>query len=206
MGIEIHEEAILSRSVTLSPVFPSLALSINLHYFFKRQGYGWCVPVPATALNISPNIMPKDYAVFASPNFDANEYANAIVSGEPYQPPATSSKSSDTVAIGSRSGVIAPMTKLAEASAKEDISMALSKLNYGIDDVDKQIRTLVRSILLSCYFLCILNCYAQVTVHHEDLLQQASEANALEGSLDGVKARLTEVEGGVEKCVSIRAY
>jgi len=154
----------------------------------------------------APQITPTDYAVFASPNFDANEYANAIVSGEPYQPPAASSKITDAVAPGARSGVIAPMTKLAEASAKEDISMALSKLNYGIDDVDKQIRTLVRSILLSCRLLCISHHYAKVTVHHEDLLQQASEANALEGSLDGVKARLTEVEGGVEKCVPTRVY
>ncbi|KAF9071043.1 Golgi transport complex subunit 5-domain-containing protein [Rhodocollybia butyracea] len=103
-----------------------------------------------------------DYSLFASAAFDANEYANAILAGEPYLPNKQSNKLSP------------------EASAKDDISLAISKLSLGIEDVSKQIKTLV-------------------STHHEDLLSQAANANQLAGSLTIVKNDLTDLDSSVEK-------
>ncbi|KAI0062836.1 hypothetical protein BV25DRAFT_1824872 [Artomyces pyxidatus] len=106
-----------------------------------------------------------DYSVFASTEFDANEYANAILAGEPYPSQA------GAVSIARSSGV---------EPAKEDISVAISKLNYGIDDVSKQIKNVV-------------------TVHHEGLLVQAAGIGELDGSLSAVRAGLDELDASLEK-------
>ncbi|KAF8908809.1 Golgi transport complex subunit 5-domain-containing protein [Mucidula mucida] len=106
-----------------------------------------------------------DYAIFASDDFDANEYANAVLAGEQY----------DAVRVLSSAKLIAP-----EPSAKEDISIAISKLTFGVDDVSKQIKTLV-------------------TNHHQDLLSQAASANELSGSLTSVRAGLTDLDNSLEK-------
>ena len=71
-----------------------------------------------------------DYSIFANPAFDPNEYANAILAGEPYLPQAQQASKS-------------AQTKTSEPLAKEDISVAISKLNFGIDDVSKQIKAVV---------------------------------------------------------------
>jgi hypothetical protein len=68
-----------------------------------------------------------DYAIFANPDFDPNDYANSILAGELYLPHSGKSTA----------------TKTSEPLAKEDISVAISKLNFGIDDVTKQIKAVV---------------------------------------------------------------
>ncbi|KAI9456296.1 Golgi transport complex subunit 5-domain-containing protein [Russula earlei] len=89
-----------------------------------------------------------DYTIFESPEFDASEYANAVLAAlEP---------------------------------AKEDISVAITKLNYGIDDVSKQIKNVV-------------------TVHHEDLLEQAAGVGEVSGSLQAVREGLDALDGSLEK-------
>lgn len=111
-----------------------------------------------------------DYSVFARPDFDAHEYANAILSGEPYPPqPSTGKpvKSSSKVAGG-----IEP--------AKEDISVAISKLDFGIEDVSKQLKNVV-------------------TTHHEELLVQAAGVSELDNSLTSVLGGLGELETSLEK-------
>ncbi|KAJ4468253.1 Golgi transport complex subunit 5-domain-containing protein [Lentinula aciculospora] len=117
-------------------------------------------------------IIQSDYSLFASAAFDANEYANAILSGEPYLP------SSDLKS--SHVGKHPHKLSAPEASAKDDISQAISKLSFGIEDVSKQIKSLV-------------------TTHHEDLLSQAANANRLSGSLTSVKSDLTDLDSSVEK-------
>ncbi|KAH0827442.1 Golgi transport complex subunit 5-domain-containing protein [Lanmaoa asiatica] len=108
-----------------------------------------------------------DYAVFAIADFDASAYASAVLAGEPY-PPTSSSQTK-------------PKTSLSiQEPAKEDISVAISKLDLGIEDVSKQIKTLV-------------------TAHHEDLLQHASNASKLSGSLSSIRRGLDEVESSFEK-------
>lgn len=76
-----------------------------------------------SALNIS-----VDYAVFALPEFDANEYANAVLAGETYPV---------------QQGKTRPAKNTSFAPANEDISVAISKLNFSIDDVDKQLKNVV---------------------------------------------------------------
>ncbi|KAL1748610.1 Golgi transport complex subunit 5-domain-containing protein [Schizophyllum fasciatum] len=111
--------------------------------------------------------MSSDYAVFASPDFDSNEYANAILAGEPY-PPSDAKKAQG------------PARPSFDSPSKEDVSVAISRLTYGIDDVSKQIKNLVTS-------------------HHEDLLGQAASASELSGSLGSVKGGLSELEMSLEK-------
>ncbi|KAI5835805.1 hypothetical protein K523DRAFT_411243 [Schizophyllum commune Tattone D] len=111
--------------------------------------------------------MSSDYTVFASPDFDPNEYANAILAGEPYPP--SDAKKGQT-----------PGRPSFDSPSKEDVSVAISRLTYGIDDVSKQIKNLVTS-------------------HHEDLLGQAASASELSGSLVSVKGGLSELEMSLEK-------
>lgn len=138
-----------------------------------------------------------DYALFANPSFDANEYANAVLAGEPYpaasKPPTTSTRANFQVP---------PKTPLAASSAgQEDLSVALAKLNYGIDDVSKQLRGVVRALSLQSLtvtFLIVQLC--QIVNHHEDLLARAAGVSELESSLQSVRHGLDTVGLSVEKC------
>jgi len=78
----------------------------------------------------------SDYSLFTTPDFDANDYANAILAGEPY-PQLHQTQSAK------------PRTGAALGSAKEDISVVISKLDLSVEDVGKQIKALVRY-----YFHC----------------------------------------------------
>ncbi|KAF8070306.1 Golgi transport complex subunit 5-domain-containing protein [Lyophyllum atratum] len=112
------------------------------------------------AIPISPSL--------PTPSFDANDYANAILAGEPYPAPSDSK----------------PAVKLAvspqDLPAKEDISVAISKLTFSIDDVSKQIKSVVAT-------------------HHEALLSQAASANNLSGSLTPVRSGLNDLDSSLEK-------
>lgn len=70
-----------------------------------------------------------DYAVFAVAEFDPSGYANAVLAGDAY-PPSSQPKQKASFQI--------------QEPAKEDISIAISKLDIGIEDVHKQIKALVR--------------------------------------------------------------
>jgi len=76
-----------------------------------------------------------DHSLFAESAFDPRLFANAVLAGEPYSVSAP------------------PKTNPPETSAKDDISLAISKLSFAIDDVSKQIRNLVHILLLS--MLCL---------------------------------------------------
>lgn len=77
------------------------------------------------------------YDAFASPDFDANDYANAILAGEPFPPPVASAQPGKIAKAASL------LSSLSEP-AKGDISVAISKLTVGLDDVSKQIKSVVR--------------------------------------------------------------
>ncbi|KAF7966680.1 hypothetical protein HWV62_37514 [Athelia sp. TMB] len=110
----------------------------------------------------------SDYSVFASTDFDPNEFANATLAGEPYPPQAQTGSGGK------------PALKLGLEPAKEDISVAISKLNVGIEDVSKQIKSVV-------------------TNHHEELLQQAAGANDLSQSLKSVRHGLNDLDTSLDK-------
>ena len=80
-----------------------------------------------TAETESPSRI-SDYAIFASHDFNPNDYAHAVLAGDPY--PSQSAPK--------------PKAKLSGVEpAKEDISVAITKLNSGIDDVSKQLKNVV---------------------------------------------------------------
>lgn len=106
-----------------------------------------------------------DYTIFESPDFDANEYANAVLAGESYPPQPGSSR---------------PAKPTGLEPAKEDISVAIAKLDYGIEDVSKQIKNVV-------------------TAHHEDLLEQAAGVGEFSGSLQAVREGLDALDMSLEK-------
>ncbi|RPD63802.1 hypothetical protein L227DRAFT_542790 [Lentinus tigrinus ALCF2SS1-6] len=107
----------------------------------------------------------SDYAVFALPDFDPNDYANAILAGEPYPPQPGKNKPAKSTGL---------------ASASEDVSVAISKLTFSLDDVEKQLKNVV-------------------ITHHEDLLVQAAGVSDLEGSLGSVRTGLNELDSSLEK-------
>ena len=69
-----------------------------------------------------------DYAVFAHPDFDPNDYANAILAGEPYPPQPGKAKAARGTGL---------------TPASEDVSVAISKLTFSLDDVEKQLKNVV---------------------------------------------------------------
>jgi len=90
---------------------------------------------PPSENHFSPDFL-TDYAVFASSDFDPNEYANAILAADTY--PSESR-------LGARAATNLKGTQ--DSIAKEDISVAISKLTFGIEDVSKNIRNLVRDVI-----------------------------------------------------------
>ncbi|KAI5123858.1 hypothetical protein M0805_005675 [Coniferiporia weirii] len=118
------------------------------------------------------------YAAFAASNFDANEYANAILAGEPFPPP-TSATGALQLPDGKASKQAPALSSLSEP-AKEDISVAISKLTVGIDDVSKQLKNVVTS-------------------NHEALLVQAAGVGTLEEKLQTVQSGLDEVSASQDK-------
>jgi hypothetical protein len=81
---------------------------------------------------------------FASSHFDPNDYANAVLAGDPYIP-------------SSHKPHIKPSVQ--DPPPKEDISVAISKLTIAIDDVSKQIKTVVRKICFITYLPSYLSFY-----------------------------------------------
>ncbi|THH05820.1 hypothetical protein EW145_g4520 [Phellinidium pouzarii] len=118
------------------------------------------------------------YSAFASPTFDANEYANAILAGEPFP---SSIASSDAFQLpGGKLSRQTPVLSLIGEPAKEDISVAIQKLSVGIDDVSKQLKNVVTS-------------------NHEALLVQAAGVGTLEEKLQTVRSGLDEVTASQDK-------
>ncbi|KAG2153694.1 Golgi transport complex subunit 5-domain-containing protein [Suillus bovinus] len=105
-------------------------------------------------------------SLFIIPDFNANDYANAILAGEPYPQVQTQ--------------YAKPRTGTTLESAKEGVSVAISKLDLSIEDVGKQIKSLV-------------------TAHHEKLLRRAAGINNLSGSLTSVRHGLDDVDASLEK-------
>ena len=91
----------------------------------------------------------EDYSAFAHSEFDPNDYANALLAGEPYPQLATSSNNSGAKGSGPASTRTLNGTRGASfggGSDAEDISVAVSKLTFNIDEVEKQLKNVVRII------------------------------------------------------------
>ncbi|KAL4074200.1 Golgi transport complex subunit 5-domain-containing protein [Scleroderma citrinum] len=148
--------------------------------------------------------MSVDYRIFAISDFDPNAYANAVLAGDSYPFPTASNAASSSLSPslelgtspGSRQqgdgpGLVQTQPQAGRKRlgvdtvsilepAREDISIAISKLDVGIEDVNKQIKALV-------------------TAHHEDLLIHASNVRQLSTSLASVRQGLGDVESSIQK-------
>lgn len=82
------------------------------------------------------HVLPTDHSVFGNRDFDPNDYANAVLAGEPYPP--------------TQSGKVKPLKSSGLAPANEDISVAIAKLNIGVGDVEKQLKNVVSIPPLLC--------------------------------------------------------
>src|ERR1700761_7024684 len=77
-----------------------------------------------------------DYSIFADPSFNPHQYAHRVLAGE------SSSLSLD----GRNTGLTitaSPSHYQDSSLAKEDISLAITKLNLGLEDVSKQMKSVV---------------------------------------------------------------
>jgi hypothetical protein len=92
---------------------------------------GKLIDLPLSMAQLTPDPKP-----FLSDHFDVNAYANAVLSGKIYDPEAPSQ------AEGSGSGTV-KIVKGREAE-RGDVGVELAKLNYGIEDITKQLRSEVR--------------------------------------------------------------
>lgn len=138
-----------------------------------------------------------DYTPFASPRFDTNSYANAILSGETYDPDTSASASGGPLSSSpSKSKPLTESnfpTKIAKDGsatntntttnttiAKGDISSALTKLNRGISDVTSQLRQ-------------------EIDNHHPLLLSHLSNSSHLSSQLSCIRSSLTSLDTSLSR-------
>ncbi|KAK4049830.1 hypothetical protein OIV83_003886 [Microbotryomycetes sp. JL201] len=144
-----------------------------------------------------------EYATFLHDAFDPNEFVHSIVNNEPYprpQPSGSSSNNTTTLNGASTHALAAvaidqdgpghnPNRTTAPSFLKGlstggsdggpvDVSQALAKLNFGVEDLNRQLKQ-------------------EITRHHSSLLLQAASLGGLESDLAEVRDKLAQVEGGV---------
>ncbi|ORY73872.1 Golgi transport complex subunit 5-domain-containing protein [Leucosporidium creatinivorum] len=124
-----------------------------------------------------------EYATFLHPSFDPNSFAHSIVNNEPYPPPAPAT--TDAKQRPASPAPAAPPTTatgfmkgLGAGDQGGDVSAALARLNFGVEDLNRQLKQ-------------------EITKHHSSLLLQAASLGGLGADLTEVREKLAQVEGGV---------
>ncbi|ORX36009.1 Golgi transport complex subunit 5-domain-containing protein [Kockovaella imperatae] len=104
--------------------------------------------------------MKIDEGPFLSDNFDVNAYANAVLAGQNYDPdkPQPTKKSDE----------------------KGDVGLELAKLNYGIEDVTKQLRR-------------------EITSSHPLLLAHLTTSLSLSSHLSPIRSSLTSLSSSLDR-------
>lgn len=156
-----------------------------------------------SSLDRADPLRATEYATFLHPNFEADAFAHAVLNGEDYPPPAEGE-----APTGVPAGGTGFMKGLVGENGQGDVSAALARLNFGIEDLNRQLKGEVRPRSppplappgreLTPFSL------AQVTKHHSSLLLQAASLGGLDNDLSEVRRGLAEVEGGVTRCVPVR--
>ncbi|CEQ40042.1 SPOSA6832_01618, partial [Sporobolomyces salmonicolor] len=118
---------------------------------------------------------PTSYSTFLHPTFEADAFAHAVLNGEDYPPPAEGDASN-----GVPPGGQGFMKGLVGENGTGDVSAALARLNFGVEDLNRQLK-------------------GEITKHHSSLLLQAASLGGMEGDLSEVRRGLAEVEGGVSR-------
>lgn len=81
------------------------------------------------------------YATFLHPDFEADAYAHAVLKGEDYQTHL------DQQATGAPPPGPTPTNDRAASSTTGDVSAALARLNFGVEDLNRQLKAEVRENL-----------------------------------------------------------
>ncbi|BGP09947.1 hypothetical protein JCM10049v2_005825 [Rhodotorula toruloides] len=113
------------------------------------------------------------YSTFLHPNFEADAFAHAVLNGEEYPAPSEGSNGVPPGGGGFMKGLVGEI-------GTGDVSAALARLNFGVEDLNRQLK-------------------AEVTKNHSSLLLQAASLGGLDGDLAEVRRGLAEVEGGVTR-------
>ncbi|GAA5999182.1 uncharacterized protein JCM10292_001650 [Rhodotorula paludigena] len=114
-----------------------------------------------------------EYATFLHPTFEADAFAHAVLNGEDYPAPAEGEAAKPAGGTGFMKGLVGE-------NGTGDVSAALARLNFGVEDLNRQLK-------------------AEVTKHHSSLLLQAASLGGLDNDLSEVRRGLAEVEGGVTR-------
>ncbi|GAA5877371.1 hypothetical protein JCM8547_003010 [Rhodosporidiobolus lusitaniae] len=117
----------------------------------------------------------QKYATFLHSNFEADAFAHAVLNGEEYPAPAEGEATNGVPASGGGF-----MKGLVGEGGTGDVSAALARLNFGVEDLNRQLK-------------------GEVIKHHSSLLLQAASLGGLDGDLTEVRRGLAEVEGGVSR-------
>lgn len=93
---------------------------------------------------------------------------------------STSLNSEGSSASNKETVLYTPMRSSGTTSSSGDVSAALSKLSYAVDDLNKQLRS-------------------EINTHHAALLVQAGSISSLEDNLRQIRGGLDEVESSVDR-------
>jgi hypothetical protein len=103
------------------------------------------VPSLAPAHEETDSLCSQEYATFLHPSFDPNSFAHSIVNNEPYPPPTATISDANN-------GPAAPggFMKGLGGTREEGVSVtdALSRLNFGVEDLNRQLKAEVRQRLV----------------------------------------------------------
>ncbi|GAA5983475.1 hypothetical protein JCM11641_005821 [Rhodosporidiobolus odoratus] len=122
----------------------------------------------------APQDPAAQYATFLHPTFQADAFAHSVLNGQDYPPPPQDATTPPAApAVGFMKGLVGE-------NGTGDVSAALARLNFGVEDLNRQLK-------------------AEVTKHHSSLLLQAASLGGLDGDLAEVRRGLAEVEGSVSR-------
>ncbi|GAA6033903.1 hypothetical protein JCM8097_000395 [Rhodosporidiobolus ruineniae] len=124
----------------------------------------------------------QKYATFLHPTFEADAFAHAVLNGQDYPPPAPPADTDEGTDAPAAPAPPAQgfMKGLVGENGAGDVSAALARLNFGVEDLNRQLKS-------------------EVTKHHASLTLQAASLGGLDGDLKEVRRGLAEVEGGVTR-------
>ncbi|KAK4050211.1 hypothetical protein OIO90_005193 [Microbotryomycetes sp. JL221] len=171
-----------------------------------RQAYISLATVSTRVVQLTLVASLTEYATFLYDKFDPNQFVHAVVNNEPYPPveqlqngtehqqqpstdgatvnssgflrglatTGTSVSNGNARNLGARDGV----DGIGASGAVVDVSQALARLNFGVEDLNRQLKH-------------------EITKHHSSLLLQAASLGGLENDLGEVRDKLAQVETGV---------
>ncbi|GAA5957719.1 hypothetical protein JCM3765_003744 [Sporobolomyces pararoseus] len=139
----------------------------------------------SSAPSSDPSIR-QEYSTFLHPSFEADAFAHAVLKGEDYSPPPPQPQPSSETDKDNEPTTTTTITttttsnKLVVGGVGGDVSTALSKLNFGIEDLNRQLKI-------------------EIFKNHELLLLQVSNLSSISKDLLELKITLQKIESNVEK-------